>query len=63
MIPKLLTPSEVAQALGVTTSTLAIWRCNKRYDLPYTKIGRLVMYRQVDVEAFIETRLHNAPTP
>ena len=33
-IPKLITPEETAAVLNVTTSTLAVWRCTNRYDLP-----------------------------
>ena len=56
-IPKLFTPDEVADLLGVTTHTLAVWRCEGRYTLPYVKSGRLVRYREADVLAFIEERL------
>jgi len=54
---KLLTPDETAERLGVLTNTLDVWRCTRRYDLPYVKVGRLVRYREIDVEAFIESRL------
>ncbi len=54
--PQLLTPNEVASILGVTPQTLAIWRSTKRYSLPFVKTGRLVKYRDVDVEKFIESR-------
>lgn len=56
---KLLTPQQVADQLGVTTHTLAVWRCTKRYPLPYVKSGRLVRYRPTDVAAFIESRLQS----
>jgi hypothetical protein len=52
----LLRPKEVAAILHVTTSTLSIWRCTKRYPLPYTKIGKSVLYKATDVHAFIESR-------
>ena len=42
--------------LGVTPATLAIWACNKRYKVPFVKIGRLVKYRKSDLEAFIDER-------
>ncbi len=48
----LLTPQDVANRLGVSTTTLSTWRCTKRYPLPYVKVGRLVRYRLVDVDAF-----------
>lgn len=59
-LSKLLTPREVAEILGVSTETLNIWRTTKRYPLPYIKSGRLVRYKQEDVEAFIENRTHNS---
>jgi len=49
----LLTPTEVAKALGVSISTLAIWRCERRYHLSYVKVGARVRYRRSDVEAFL----------
>jgi hypothetical protein len=57
IIPELLTEEETARALGVQCSTLATWRCTRRYNLPYVKAGRLVRYRAKDVAAFIESRL------
>jgi len=53
----LLTPQDVADRLGVSTTTLSTWRCTKRYPLPYVKVGRLVRYRLADVEDFELNRL------
>ncbi len=50
--PNLLTPQNVADRLGVSTTTLATWRCTKRYPLSYVKVGRLVRYRLADLDAF-----------
>lgn len=55
MNTKLLTPSEVAKLLGVAVETLNVWRATKRYPLPYVKAGRLVRYRQEDVQEFINS--------
>ena len=55
--PNLLTPQDVADRLGVSPTTLATWRCNKRYPLAYVKVGRLVRYRAGDVDAFEIARL------
>ena len=52
----LLTPAQVAEKLRITDKTLAVWRCTGRYDLPFIKIGRKVVYDQHDVDAFIESR-------
>ena len=53
-VQKLLTAEQVAELLGVTTHTLAVWRSTGRYNLPYVKSGRLVRYRESD-EPFVET--------
>jgi predicted DNA-binding transcriptional regulator AlpA len=55
-IPKLFTENETAALLGTAPDTLAVWRCTRRYSLPYVKIGRLVRYRESDVIAFLESR-------
>jgi excisionase family DNA binding protein len=54
--PKLLTPREVADILGIDPQTLNKWRCTKRYNLPYIRVGRLIRYREGDVQAFIAAR-------
>ena len=53
----LMSPEQVAEYLGLEVETLNVWRCTKRYNLPYTKIGRLVRYRAEDVEAFVTSRI------
>ncbi len=58
---RLLTPAEVAAALGVSETTLAVWRCRRRYHLPYIKCGSRVMYREEAVEQFIEERTRGIP--
>jgi len=50
----LFSPKAAARFLGVTDHTLAVWRCTKRYALPYVKVGRLVKYRREDLECFIQ---------
>ena len=55
----LLSAPEVADLLGVSVSTLAIWRCTKRYPLPYLKVGRLVRYRRADIDKFLVQRTKN----
>lgn len=56
-IPKLFTPDEVSELLGVTAHTLAVWRSEGRYNLPYIKTGRLVRYREEDVIRFLDERM------
>lgn len=54
-IPKLLTPAAAAELLGgVTVGTLSVWRCTKKRDLPWVKIGRRVFYEESKVVAYIE---------
>jgi|GEM_PF-871075 hypothetical protein len=55
---ELLDELEAAAYLGLKNhKTLAVWRCNKRYDLPYVKYGRLVRYRRKDLQAFVDAHL------
>ena len=57
---RLLTRQEAAEFLGVTVSTLAVWACTGRYDLPYVKIGGVIRYRLSDLVAFLERHLVNS---
>jgi excisionase family DNA binding protein len=52
----LMTRHEAAGYLGVTPHTLSVWACTRRYDLPFVKIGRKVMYRKAHLDSFIEAR-------
>ncbi len=45
-----------ATYLGVTAGTLEVWRCTGRYKIPYTKVGRHVRYRRVDLDRWLESR-------
>jgi excisionase family DNA binding protein len=51
--PPLLTREQAAKYLGVSVSALAAWACNKRYNLPMVRVGRLVKYRIQDLDDFI----------
>jgi len=53
---KLLTETEVAELYEVTKPCLRRWRHEGR-GLPFVKVGRLVRYRQEDVEAFVSANL------
>ena len=53
----LIAPAEVAEQLGIRETTLSIWRATGRQELPYVKIGRLVKYRQSDVNQYIRSRI------
>ena len=52
----LLTTAEAAALIGIRRETLAIWRCTKRYNLPFVRAGRLVKYRKSELIAFLESR-------
>ncbi len=45
-----------ADYLGVEPQTLEVWRCTKRYEIPYIKVGRLVKYRQRDLDDWLNSR-------
>jgi predicted DNA-binding transcriptional regulator AlpA len=64
-IERLLTEKQAAEMLGVHHTTLATWRCKRRYTLPFVKLGtgRAVRYRLRDVEAFIAAGLTDQTTP
>lgn len=46
-------PDEAGQALGWTAATLAAYRC-RAGGIPFTTIGRKVLYRGSDLIEFIE---------
>lgn len=53
---KLLTPGMVAEQLSIPVSTLSRWRTERR-ELPYVTVGRVVRYRQCDVDEWVERNL------
>jgi hypothetical protein len=57
----LISADVVAKLLGVTVGTLSVWRCTRRYPLPYVKVGHLIRYRREDVTSFVASRVMNAP--
>jgi len=54
---QLFNDAEAAEFIGVQPQTLRDWRHNKRYALPYVKVGRLVRYRRHDLLNWLESRL------
>ena len=58
---RLLTEKQAAAMLAVSFTTLATWRCKKRYTLPFVRLGsaRAIRYRLSDVLAFIDSGLVN----
>lgn len=51
---ELLNNSQAAAYIGVTPSTLEVWRCTKRHPIPFIKVGRLVKYRRSALDDFLE---------
>lgn len=60
MTPKLLTPAQVSEVLGICQGTLNNWRATKRVVLPYVKIGTAIRYREEDIAAFINANVKGA---
>jgi excisionase family DNA binding protein len=55
--PDLLTPPEAANHIGVSVGTLSVWRCTGRYSIPYLKVGRKILYRREDLDAWLNSRM------
>ncbi|OHC26290.1 MAG: excisionase [Pseudomonadales bacterium RIFCSPLOWO2_12_59_9] len=45
-----------AEYLGITENTLNVWRCTKRYPIPFIKVGARVFYWKKDLDAWLESR-------
>jgi excisionase family DNA binding protein len=58
-VKHLLCRKEAARYLGLAAQTLSQWACYGRYNLPFYKIGRRVMYRRSDLDTFIELNVVN----
>lgn len=50
---------QAAALTGIAAYTLECWRRDGEGP-PYVKLGRLVKYRRVDLDAFMESRLVNS---
>jgi predicted DNA-binding transcriptional regulator AlpA len=56
-ISKKMRPPDAAYYLGVSTSTLAKWRCQDSSGPPYMKLGpRIVAYDQRELDAWMRGR-------
>lgn len=58
-MPELLTPAQLADELGMTVAQLAQWRYRGDYGPKFLKEGRFIRYRRVDVDAWLESLLHD----
>lgn len=57
----LLDDPATAEYIGLKNpQTLAVWRSTNRYQIPYIKVGRKVRYRKSDLDAWLESRRHDA---
>ena len=56
----LLKPAEAAKAIGLSKKTLASWRSSGLSDLKHVRIGSRILYRQCDVEAFVQSRIRQS---
>ncbi|WP_332702791.1 helix-turn-helix domain-containing protein [Devosia sp.] len=55
-----LSCEEAAEYLQVSVRTLDVWRCTRRYPIPYVKVGARVRYRKTDLDAWLESRTSHA---
>lgn len=55
-LERLITPTELAEYLGVPIATLYVWR-HRRLGPPSFKAGRHLRYRRRDVEQWIDNRV------
>lgn len=55
---KFLTTHQTAEILQVRVETLAVWRATGRYEIPFIKMGRKVLYKQSDIQKWLEKRTH-----
>ena len=60
---ELLTDQQTADALAVSTGTLANWRCSRLEGPPFIKLGRLVRYRKSDLEEWLTARTVSPKIP
>jgi len=52
----LMSNIEAAKYMDVAPNTLNVWRCNKRYNIPFVKVGGRVKYRKEDLDAWLASR-------
>jgi excisionase family DNA binding protein len=56
----LLNNDQAAAYIGVTPRTLEVWRCTKRHQISFIKVGRLVKYRKSALDAFLDQQTVDA---
>lgn len=53
---KLYTPIDAAKRIGVKEGTLRNWRCTRKEELPFIKVGGKVMYAENDLTDFLNKK-------
>mgnify|MGYP000342755158 FL=1 len=51
-----LNTKEASRYLHIKISTLAVWRTNKTYNIPYTKCGGKILYKITDLDNWLTSR-------
>jgi predicted DNA-binding transcriptional regulator AlpA len=62
-LQQLLSEIETAKQISVSPLTLQQWRHHKRYGLPFVRVGRLIRYRQIDIDNWVASRTVAASEP
>ncbi len=62
-LPVLLTPREVAKKLRCSYGALALMRHRRRSGLRFIKLGRKVLYRESDVQLYLNMNLDAGEGP
>lgn len=52
---KYLKQQEVAEILNVRTQTLNQWRCSQKQQIPYIKVGRVILYPEQAFYSWLES--------
>lgn len=64
MPDRILFIDEVAASLRTTESTVRYWIATKNEDMPkYAKIGRRIVFRQSDVDAWLNAKFADTNGP
>lgn len=58
----LLTCEGAAEYLTLSKSTLDVWRCKGRQDIPFVRLGRAIRYRKTDLDAYLARKVVGMPT-
>jgi predicted DNA-binding transcriptional regulator AlpA len=54
------TPEELETITGISRGVQAVFRCTNRHNIPFTKIGRKVLYPIDQIERWLKERTVNA---